>query len=166
MTTIRVGTLAVLLVLTLATGPLQAQQSTQQPQPFPIAKVDVVLERYQSEKKVASMPFSLWVTHGVMNNPASPSSGSVRIGVDVPIGSIAETEGSNSPNGRQSRSATTTTPQYRNVGTSIDCYLSPGRDGKYDLQVRLSDSSIFEPTANPRACSRSTSASRSAPSAR
>lgn len=38
-------------------------------------------------------------------------------------------------------------PQYRSVGTSIDCYLRLADDAKYFLEVRLDDSSIFDPTA-------------------
>lgn len=138
----RLGMLATVMLCALASVPVRAQQTSQGPTPYPPAKVDVVLERYQGDKKVASMPFSVWVTGGAQGR--SPSSGSVRIGVDVPIGSTTETRGSNQPNG-QGRSATTTAPQYRTVGTSIDCYLKGADDGKYSLEVRLDDSSIFEP---------------------
>jgi hypothetical protein len=110
--------------------------------PYPPAKVDVVIERYQADKKVSSMPFSLWVTGGTPGR--SDSQGSLRIGVDVPIGSTTQTRGSNAPGSTQSD--TTTVPQYRNIGTSIDCYLTMTDDGKYVLRVTLNDTSIFDPT--------------------
>jgi hypothetical protein len=113
--------------------------------PYPPAKVDVVIERYQADKKISSMPFSLWVTGG--SSERQGSSGSLRIGVDVPIGSTTQTRGSNAPGSTQSD--TTTVPQYRNIGTSIDCYLTMTDDGKYVLRVTLNDTSIFDP-AGPR----------------
>jgi hypothetical protein len=114
--------------------------------PIPPAKVDVVIERYQADKKVSSIPFSLWVTG---TPPGGQARGNLRIGVDVPIGSTTETRDSNAAG--STRSDTTTTPQYRNVGTSIDCYMSMTDDGKYVLQVTLSDTSIFDPSAQRQA---------------
>ena len=128
-----------------ASTPLLAQQPAHPP--LPPAKVDVVLERYQGDKKVSSLPFSVWVTGGAVGIGGG-SRGSVRIGVDLPIGSSTQTTGSN--NGNSTRSDTKSVPEYRNVGTSIDCYLSSPEEGKYDLHISLNDTSLYDPSADRR----------------
>jgi hypothetical protein len=144
----KVATVAAVAAIWLATSSaLGAQAPPAARAPYPPAKVDVVIERYQADKKISSMPFSLWVTGGAPGRSASQ--GSVRIGVDVPVGSTTATRGSNAPG--STRTDTTTAPEYRNVGTSIDCYLTMTDDGKYVLQVNLSDTSIFDPTAQRQA---------------
>jgi hypothetical protein len=144
----KVATVAGVAAMWLATSSvLGAQAPPAARAPYPPAKVDVVIERYQADKKVSSMPFSLWVTGG--NAPQNDSRGSLRIGVDVPIGSTTETRGANASG--STRSDTTTVPQYRNVGTSIDCFLSMTDDGKYVLRVNLNDTSIFDPSAQRQA---------------
>jgi hypothetical protein len=127
-------------------APLGAQQLGRPT--LPPAKIDIVLERYQADKKVSSLPFSLWVTGGVVG-VGGTSRGSLRIGVDVPIGSSTQTTGSNNAN--STRSDTKSVPEYRNVGTSIDCYLQSPEDGKYDLHVNLNDTSLYDPSADRRA---------------
>jgi hypothetical protein len=98
------------------------------------AKVDVVISRYQGEKKISSQPYVLMpsTNQGYTN---------LRVGVDMPIGTTTTTtppEG-----GRQG--VTTTQPRYSTLGTSIDCRVVPGSDGKFDVSVNLSDSSIYNP---------------------
>ena len=143
----RVVVIASVAAAWLAASSVLGAQATPAKAPYPPAKVDVVIERYQADKKVSSMPFSLWVTGGTPDR--QPSSGSLRIGVDVPIGSTTETRGSNAPG--STRSDTTTAPEYRNGGTSIDCYLTMTEDGKYMLRVTLNDTSIFDPSAQRQA---------------
>lgn len=93
----------------LAASSVLGAQATPAKAPYPPAKVDVVIERYQADKKVSSMPFSLWVTGGAPGR--SDSQGSLRIGVAVPIGSTTVTRGSNGPG--STRSDTTTAPRTR-----------------------------------------------------
>jgi hypothetical protein len=132
----------------LAASSVLGAQATPAKPPYPPAKVEVVIERYQADKKVSSMPFSFWVTGGTPDR--QPSRGSLRIGVDVPIGSATQTRGSTEGQG-VTRNDTTTVPQYRNVGTSIDCSLAMTDDAKYMLHVTLSDTSIFDPSAQRQA---------------
>jgi hypothetical protein len=137
----------VALALTSAlVGPFVSQRSVQAQAAdrklIPPAKVSIVIERYQADKKVASMPYSLWVTGGATT---SMSNGSVRIGVDVPIGSTTSTR-STTGTGSSSNNESTV-PQYRNIGTSIDCYLTSADEGRYDLRVNLNDTSLYDPQA-------------------
>jgi hypothetical protein len=129
-----------------ARGPAASTQAAAapgaRPTPPPYStKVDVVIERYQGDKKIASMPFMVRTTNGT---------GSVRVGVDVPIGSTTQTKGSSGPG--TNRSDTTSVPEYRNVGTSIDAWVAAqGDDGRYEVRVTVSDASIYDPDAARRA---------------
>jgi glucose-1-phosphate thymidylyltransferase len=89
-----------------APEPQGQQTQTAKPQPKPVipAKVDVVIQRYQGDKRVASLPYTLTVSVN-----GSPSQ--LRMGVDVPVGTTTTTRDG----------VTTTQPSYRNVGTNIDC---------------------------------------------
>jgi hypothetical protein len=118
------------VLLTGATAVVRAQaQGSQtavsQPSVYTQAKVDVVLTRFQGDKKVSSLPFTLYTYSGGHQT-------SMRMGVDVPM---------NYGGGNIS---------YRNVGTSIDCQLTPrNNDGMYVLTISIQDSSAFSPDADP-----------------
>jgi hypothetical protein len=66
---------------------------------------------------------------------------SLRMGVDVPIGTVSATRPNTS--GANPTTTTTTGPDFRHVGTSIDCWATLTDDGRYEVGVRLTDSSIF-----------------------
>ena len=112
-------------------------------------KIDVVLSRWQAEKKVSSLPFSLFVvapaftpmTNRSARDPQIPTGRqSVRMGVDVPVGTSSRV----STSGQTAGSSTTTnTPEYRNVGTSIDGGASQTDDGRFAIDIRVQDTSIF-----------------------
>jgi hypothetical protein len=138
---------SVLVLMALSAGSVLAQGTQTSPAKAgkPV-KIDVVIERYTSDnKKVSSMPFVVWMGATEAGN----ARGSIRVGVDVPVGSNTETR----TNGNGTPSTTSSTInqiQYRNVGTSIDCYLS-GRSDGYVLQLNLNDTSIFDPEAQRKA---------------
>jgi len=85
-------------------------------------KVQVVISRYQGEKRVTSMPYTL----GTLVNGAKTS---LRMGVDVPVAQSLLGPGPTSYN-------------YRPVGTNIDCQAESGPDGYYKLYITVTDSSI------------------------
>jgi hypothetical protein len=140
-----VAALTLAAVIVLAAHPTRAQ-GTQPATPKPPAvllKVDVVLSRFQGEKKIGSLPYVLWLSSNSGNV-------SVRMGADVPVGSTAVTSSradptgpAGGPNGSKTTSETTTKIEYRYVGTMIDAYASPTEDGRYSLQVNIQDSSIY-----------------------
>ena len=94
-------------------------------------KVQVVISRYQGEKKVSSLPYVL----GVVVNAAKTS---LRMGVDVPV---VQTVFS-SP----AKDAPATIPMssynYRNVGTNIDCQAENAPGDYYKLTMTVTDSSL------------------------
>jgi type II secretory pathway component GspD/PulD (secretin) len=95
--------------------------------PHQSLKVQVVLSRYQGDKKVSSLPYTLTVTTN--DRPTS-----LRMGAQVPVGTSFSTAGGAPP--VQSFS-------YRDVGTSIDCGAYALEGGKYGLRLTVEDSSVY-----------------------
>ena len=89
---------AVLAALLIAPPCARAQEA--KTAPFTPLKVQVVLSRYEGERRVASMPYTLLVNAGERDNRAT-----LRMGVSLPIGS-------------PDKSGTFT---YHDVGTNMDC---------------------------------------------
>jgi hypothetical protein len=139
--------LAAAALVSAMAAPAWAQAPQEKPAPPPKlpTRVEVVISRYQGDKKVSSQPYVLMPT--VSQTPAGRIS--LRIGVDVPVGTTTTTlppEG-----GRQG--VTTTQPKYTSVGTNIDCWVAGGSDGKFDVYINLTDSSIFNPDGDNRSTS-------------
>jgi hypothetical protein len=145
-----------------------AQSSTPQPEKRPVTmtpvKVDVVISRHQGDKKVASLPFAMWLT---MSSSGTPAMQSVRVGVDVPIGATTVTTGESNntgpratPTGATTTSQATTKTEYRYVGTQIDCRVqagsSPAEEGRFWIYVSVSDSSVYTGDTDPKAALRVT----------
>ena len=84
-------------------------------------KVQFVIARYQGEKRLSSMPYTL----GVLVDGGRTS---MRLGIAVPVASGP------GPN--------VSTYNYRDIGTNIDCTASEYGSGQYQLLVTISDSSI------------------------
>jgi len=135
----------VLLVAVSSWTPATAQQATPPPPPLPTlpVKVDVTIARYQGDKKISSLPFSLYAT------AAQSMRGSVtmRMGIDVPVGTSTTTETRTVPtssNGATNATgATSTKTEYRNIGTSIDTYVMRTDETHFSAYVGVSDSSIY-----------------------
>jgi hypothetical protein len=87
-------------------------------------KVQIVVSRYQGDKKIASLPYVLGVATG--------SKTSLRMGVEVPV--VTTMAGPNM--------AGPTSYSYRDVGTNIDCYAEMAGAGNHKLMITVSDSSI------------------------
>ena len=89
--------------------------------------VQLVLSRYQGEKKISSMPYML----GVLTNAQKTS---LRVGTQVPVVTTVfgpKTEGT------PAQSYT-----YRDVGTNIDCSAQSLGSGQFSLNITVEDSSI------------------------
>jgi hypothetical protein len=124
---------------------------TQQQQPaVPIVpvKVDVLLSRLQGDKKVSSLPYTVWAN-------ANGNNVSLRLGVDVPVGASLVTTG-NENTTSSGRSTTTTSStmnrvEFRSIGTSIDCSVRQTPDGRFWVRLNVQDSSIFTTDSDTRA---------------
>ncbi|HEY6506644.1 MAG TPA: hypothetical protein VIY56_01445 [Vicinamibacterales bacterium] len=88
--------------------------------------VQVVINRYQGEKRVSSHPYSLAV------NANDRSLSSVRMGAQVPI--VGSSPGPNFPE----------QVNYQNVGTNIDCVARTMDDGRFQVNITVEDSSVYQ----------------------
>jgi hypothetical protein len=128
--------IAVVLIMALVV-PARAQE--QKPPTIPSAvapisiKVQVVLARYQAEKKISSLPYTLTVNMDDRNRNQGVAS--LRLGTQVPITTMTRQSGdSNAP--------LVPSVQYRDVGTSIDCAATALDDGRFKLNLTVEDSSV------------------------
>ena len=141
---------AALVLLTLVPVAAQEAQPPQaNPRPGAVSlKVSLVFSRYQGDKKISSIPYTLWVT-------ANESRTSLRMGTQIPVPTVVfgkEGERSQSYN-------------YKDVGTNIDCGANTTADGAFRLLLTIAYSSVYFPDPSEPAA-RSISGSTGAPAFR
>lgn len=91
-------------------------------------RVQVVVSRFQGEKKISSTPYTLSVVTGQRGT-------NMRMGVNVPVPqTVFKEAGSSTP---------ITSYSYRNVGTNIDCTASVASGGVFKLNLAVEDTSVF-----------------------
>ena len=131
-------------VLTALAGPGRAQE---EPKPEPakapeavtprpprktptLLRVQIAIARYQGERKVANVPYTVLVT-------TDGKHVRLRMGVEVPI-TVAAFGKPDAP------SNPVTSFQYKNVGTNIDCRVEDRMgDGLFQLILGVESSSIY-----------------------
>jgi type II secretory pathway component GspD/PulD (secretin) len=94
--------------------------------------VQVVIARYQGEKRVSSVPYTLAV---------NTNSGSIQLnmGAQVPVPSTTFT-----PAGSDSKTTQPLTSfNYRQIGTVIDCSARIASDGRFELSIMVEDSAVI-----------------------
>jgi Bacterial type II and III secretion system protein len=94
-----------------------------------LLKVQVVISRYQGDKKISSQPYMLTVT---VNSPPT----SLRMGsqVAVPVNLVPAPSDGKSPQ---------VSYNYRDVGISIDCTARSLDDGRFRLVLSMDDNSVM-----------------------
>lgn len=98
-------------------------------------RVQVLVSRFQGEKKLSSLPYTLSVNAG--------SRGTLRMGAKVPVNMMMT---ANMPKDFPQGGPI----QYQDVGTSIDCYVSTVQDdGRYRIEITIDDSSVYGDAPNP-----------------
>lgn len=114
------------------------ERSVERVMPGSTVRVGLVIARYQGDKKIASLPYTLVVGTGGARTR-------MRMGVDtpIPVTSFAVSE--------QGGSKPSTSFQYRNVGTNIDCAVwerarmseAGQRETIYRVSLSVENSSAF-----------------------
>jgi hypothetical protein len=115
-----------MLLATLATPSVTLAQG---PTLVPL-KLQIVVSRNMGEKKISSLPYTLWVT---ANHKGATS---LRMGVEVPI--VQTVFGGAKDDASIARSSYS----YRNVGTNIDCHATTAPEGAFSVGITLVDTAI------------------------
>jgi hypothetical protein len=98
-------------------------------------KLQIMVSRYQGEKKISSLPYNLSVTAG--------SKASLRMGAKVPVMMMMMT---NVPKDAPAGGPV----QYQDVGTSIDAnVMGPTEDGRYRVDITIDDNSVYGDDPKP-----------------
>jgi type II secretory pathway component GspD/PulD (secretin) len=138
-------TLALVFVFALAsTAIVDTQEKEKAPAPAPKAavtpvnvtplKVQVVIARYQGEKKISSMPYALTMNAGNRAN--------LRMGTQVPIVMLS-TGPAQVVDGKTIQQVGPMPIQYKDVGTNLDCSSMALDDGRFLLSITVEDSSVY-----------------------
>jgi hypothetical protein len=99
-----------------------------------LLRVQIAIARYQGERKVASVPYTVLVTN-------DGKQVRLRMGVEVPI-AVATFQKSD-----DGKSVPSTSFQYKNVGTNIDCRVEDrALEGLFQLILGVESSSIYTTT--------------------
>jgi hypothetical protein len=102
-------------------------------------EVQIVISRWQADKKIASMPYTLIVN--ASDKPDGPRDlARLRMAAEVPVLSF------NAVGGGQVPAAGPIT--YKAIGTNIDCSAYLTDDNRYQLQLTIEDSSVYADPAN------------------
>jgi type II/III secretion system protein len=91
-------------------------------------KLQIVIGRYQGEKKISSMPYTMSVLAG--------NGAHLRMGTRIPVMMVTTT---NTPKDTPQVGPV----QYQDVGTNIDCSATALDDGRFALTMTLEDSSVY-----------------------
>lgn len=107
-------------------------------------KVQVVISKYQGDKRVSSLPYELTVDAG-----GRPFGGkaSVRMGAQVPVGVAA-------PGNQGQEAPAPGAPLFKDVGTNIDCTAVAVGQGRYTVTVVIEDTSVYADDQRPDRTSR------------
>ena len=137
------------LSLALAHSPTLAQNTAQQPAaprpPRPDLmnavplEVQIVISRWQGDRKIGNLPYTLSVNATDPNVPGDPRGSDLarlRVGGEVPIIAMKPSPDAQpqSPGGPV---------QYKPIGTNIDCRALFMDGGRFRLQIDIEDSSVY-----------------------
>jgi hypothetical protein len=109
-----------------------ASKEAEQPAMIPL-DIQIVISRFQGEKKVSSLPFALAV------NANDREVSRLRMGANVPVPAMAAPKANPAgPTGPMPGPVS-----YRDIGTNIDCTARTIADGRFHVFITVEDSSVY-----------------------
>jgi hypothetical protein len=116
----------------IAQAPTKSADTQSQPARPGIIPIDVhiVVNRYQDEKRVSSLPYVVAV------NANEESVGSLRMGAEVPVPALSQPK-----DGPQVVSVGPVT--YRDIGTNIDCFAKSVDGDRFNVSITIEDTSVY-----------------------
>ena len=133
-----------------------AQPPEAQPKPItPGAKttqnipleVQVVISRYQGDKRISSLPYVLSLKSAPVSQRRGDWGATLRLGSRVPI----RTQVFTPPSGDGKPATPISSVNYENVGTNIDVGATAMEDGRFEVTITLSESSVVTDAQDPKA---------------
>ena len=107
------------------------------PQNVPL-EVQVVISRYQGEKRVSSLPYVLSLKSGLNTTFRQPGQGAqLRLGSRVPVPTQTVI-----PAADGKPATTTSSITYENVGTNIDCAATALEGGRFEVTLTINETSV------------------------
>jgi hypothetical protein len=107
------------------------------PQNIPL-EMQVVISRYQGEKRVSSLPYVLSLKSGLVTTFRQPGQGAqLRLGSRVPVPTTILT-----PAADGKPATTSNSVSYENVGTNIDCAATALEGGRFEVSITISETSV------------------------
>jgi hypothetical protein len=100
--------------------------------------VQVVLSRYQGEKRVSSMPYTLGMNANARRLGGQASS--LRMGVQIPVPVMSPPTVDGKPVGPVTGGGPV---QYRDVGTNIDAWANSFESNRYQVNISIEDNSVY-----------------------
>jgi hypothetical protein len=127
----------------LAAVTVAAAAAQEKPAPAPATdrktplRVQVVVSRFEGEKKVASAPYTLTVA--ASEHAGRTELARLRIGTEVPVTMAATPQ-----QGDAKAAGAFSSIQYRPVGTNIDCNVRRVDESSFEIQLTIEQSSVLE----------------------
>jgi hypothetical protein len=125
------------LIVALALGDVEAQGPPAKKPNVPL-QVQVVMSRYQGEKKISSVPFTLSVNANTLQDQGGGRPSQLRMGARVPVPAFPTVDGKPVTGLVTSGQVT-----YQNIGTNIDCSASSTDDGRFEVNISIEDTSMY-----------------------
>ena len=123
----------VAFVLVLGTAAV-AQEKPTAKEIVPL-KVQVVISRYQGDKKVSSLPYTVSVNANDILD-GRPRNSSLRMGAQVPVATISVSV-------VDGKAVTPESYQYKDIGTNIDCNATTTDNVYFRLAITIDDTSVI-----------------------
>lgn len=133
--------IATLMFGSVGAESISAQQGAasgvkQTPQNVPL-ELQVVIARYQGDKRVSSLPYVLSLKSNAPNT-GIPANSSLRLGSRVPIRTQIATPATDGK-----PATTTNSVTYENVGMNIDARATALEDGRFEVTLVINESSVI-----------------------
>jgi hypothetical protein len=128
----------VAFVLVLGTAAV-AQEKPTAKEIVPL-KVQVVISRYQGDKKVSSLPYTVSVNANDILD-GRPRNSSLRMGAQVPVATISVSV-------VDGKAVTPESYQYKDIGTNIDCNATTTDNVYFRLAITIDDTSVIAGEGN------------------
>jgi hypothetical protein len=119
------------------TGSKPARGNDVEAPPLIPLSVQVVVSKYQGEKRVSSMPYTLAVNANALRRGGAVSR--LRMGAQIPVPMASPPVRDGKPVGPPGVGGM----QYRDVGTSIDAWANSLEPNRFQLNISVEDTSVY-----------------------